>query len=347
MENQVYVGLDYHPSSIQVCVVDGAGRILRNTSVPNTVADVGRAVSGLGPVGAVTIEACCGAADLAEALRREAGWPVELAHAGYVHRMKGNPDKSDYGDARLLAELGRTGFVPRVWLAPRPIRELRALVGYRQQLAHERRAVKVRILALLREQRVRPEEPLRRWTLAWMGWLRREAALSAQARWIVERHLERLETLDEDIQAVEERLAEATADDPVVARLRAQPGIGPVTAWVMRAQIGWFDRFRSGKQLARYCGVSPCNASSGPRQADAGTIRAGDPILKAALVEAGHRLGRLDGRWKGLAAKLRRKGKPGSVVAMAIANRWVRWLYHRMREVSETGVAPPALRPAA
>ena len=99
----------------------------------------------------------------------------------------------------------------------------------------------------------------------------------------------------------------------------------------MRAEIGRFDRFRFGKQLARFCGLSPKNASSGQRQADAGLIRAANPQLRAVLIEAAHRLARLDPQWRALAQRLRNKGKPGSVVAAAVANRWVRWLFHQMR----------------
>ena len=61
---------------------------------------------------------------------------------------------------------------------------------------------------------------------------------------------------------------------------------GAVTAWALRAEIGRFDRFHDGKQLARYCGLSPRNASSGQRQADAGLIKAGSELLRATLIEA-------------------------------------------------------------
>lgn len=332
-QGTVYVGLDYHEDSVQVCAVDATGRVLRNRSVGNSVVDVTGAASGLGAVARAAIESCCGAADLAEALRRDARWPIDLAHAGYVHRMKGNPDKSDYTDARMLAELARTGFVPKVWLAPKPIRELRSLVRYRQQLVNERRAIKARLLALLRDQRVRGPRECRRWTKRWLAWLRNAEEMGEQGRWIVRRHLDGLTRLKADIELVERRLAETTGGDPVVARLREQPGVGPVTAWMLRAHIGWFDRFQNGKQLARYCGLSPRNASSGKKRADAGVIHAGDRYLKAVLIEAGHRLARLDERWKGLALKLRGKGKPGSVVAAAVANRWVRWLFHQMKEI--------------
>jgi transposase len=63
---------------------------------------------------------------------------------------------------------------------------------------------------------------------------------------VVERHIQDLERLGKAIEEVEQRLAEVTAADPEVARLQSQPGIGPVTAWTMRAEIGRFDRFRSG-----------------------------------------------------------------------------------------------------
>lgn len=103
-----------------------------------------------------------------------------------------------------------------------------------------------------------------------------------------------------------------------------------MTAWVLRGEVGRFDRFRSGKQLARYCGLTPWNASSGLRQADAGLIRACNHDLRSVLIEAGHRLKRCDPRWSALANQLRQAGKPGSVIAAAVANRWRRWLYHEM-----------------
>ncbi len=89
----------------------------------------------------------------------------------------------------------------------------------------------------------------------------------------MDRHLDRLQQLNGEVQAVEQHLELLTKEDAVVQELRTLPGIGPVTAWVLRAEVGCFDRFRSGKQLARFCALTPWNASSGLRQADAGLIR--------------------------------------------------------------------------
>ena len=166
-----------------------------------------------------------------------------------------------------------------------------------------------------------------------MKWLQTTQEVSEQTRWILDRQLAQLRYLAGEIRSVEKRLDALTADDPVVQKLLSLAGVGPVTAVTLRAEIGRFDRFRNGKQMARFCGLSPRNASSGERQADAGLIKAGNPQLRAVLIELAHRLARCDRRWARLATELRSAGKPGSVVAAAVANRWVRWLHHQMQTV--------------
>jgi transposase len=309
--------------------MDHSGKMLANRSCPNDVEALCLLVAPFGDHVRAAIEACSGAAELADELITRHGWDLDLAHPGYVNRMKQSPDKSDYSDARMLADLIRVGYLPRVWLAPHDVRQLRTLVRYRQQLVNERRNLKLRVTALLREARL-AEPKLRRWGRPWLAWLATAEGLGSEARFVVDCHLANLRGLDEQISRVELRLAAVTAEDPVVAQLVALRGLGLVTAWALRAEIGRFDRFRTGKQLARYCGLSPRNASSGQRQADAGLIKAGSELLRATIIEAAHRLIRFDERWKALAASMRARGKPACVVAAAVANRWVRWLFHQV-----------------
>lgn len=331
--DKVFVGLDYHSGSVQVCVMDGQGKILLNRSYPNGWREIVSAVErccGESAVVQAAIESCCGAANLAEELISKAGWSVDVAHSGYVNRMKQNPDKTDFGDAQLLADLERVGYLPRVWLAPEEVRELRRLVRYRQDLAQDRRGVKLRIRAMLREARI-SDPNCHPWTQAWLRWLRDTAPLSVQSRWVMDRQLRRLELLQENIKEVELRLRDLAVTDTQIQKLLAQPGIGLITAVTIRAEIGRFDRFRSGKQLSRFCGLSPRNASSGEKQADAGLIKAGNRELRSVLIEAAHRLARYDERWNEFNLVLRARGKKGSVVAAAIANRWIRWLFYQMQ----------------
>ena len=324
-----FVGLDYHQDFVQVCVMDAEGKIVSNRRVENNW----RKIAAVAPAGAVVqaaLEACCGAADLADELVERAGWSVSLAHPGYVARIKQNPDKTDYGDARLLADLLKVGYLPKVWLAPAELRELRRLVRYRQQKVNERRDVKLRIRAILRDHRIKDLDG-NPWTKKWLAALTAWEQIGADSHWILERHLASLERLGREIRQVERRLEERVADDALVKKLREQKGIGLITAATMRAEIGRFDRFRNGKQLARFCGLTPRNVSSGNKQADGGLIRAGNPQLRAVIVEGVHRIMHCDQRWMKLALRLKQRGKHVCVVVAAVANRYLRWLYYRLQ----------------
>ena len=221
------------------------------------------------------------------------GWAGTLAlgHPAYVAKQKRSPDKSDFSDSQLLADLTRVGYLPRVYLPGGHERDLRQLVNHRQALVDSRRAVKLqhrrRPAAAAGEDR---PERISRWSKAWIDYATGNSDLSADARWILEDLLDDLAHLNEKVLRTDARLREATANDQLVERLMEEPGIGEVTAWVLRAYIGSFDRFATGKQLSRYCGLSPCNATTGEKQADAGLIDGCNKLLRATLIQAAHRL---------------------------------------------------------
>lgn len=332
----VFVGIDYADQVSQVVVLDATGRQLGSRRIVSDAAQIVAFAERRGPIGGVAIEACCGAAKLADELIGRYGWPTQLAHPGYVRRMKQNPDKTDYSDARILADLQRVGYLPPVWLVPSAIRELRRVTRGRQALVEEARRVKLRVRALLRDHRLAKPESVRRvWThrgLAWLNELASDARLPSESQWLLQRHLDHLDYLAGVLVAYEQRLERVASADPLIRRLLEQPGVGLVTACVLRAEIGQFERFHSGKQLAHYCGVTPQNASSGQRQADAGLVRGGNRQLKLALIELAHRLKRYDDRWRDFAARLALAGKARCVIVAAVANRWVRQLYYQMRQ---------------
>ena len=330
----LFVGMDYSDSSVQICALDSAGQVIVNRSCRNDWRELSRAVEGKGIVQRAAIEACSGSADLAEELIANAGWHIELGHAAYVAKLKGSPDKSDFSDARLIADLTRVGYLPQTWLPPAYLRDLRQLVGYRQQWVDQRRALKLRVGALLREHRAKAPKELSRWSRGWISYARFTGQLSEHARWIVNQLLDQVIELDQRVAKAEERLRQATIADKKVEALLKQEGIGEVTAWVFRAFIGEFDRFRTGKQLSRYCGLSPKNASSGSVQSDGGLIKASNRILRTTIVQAAHRLIRTSDRWSRLAESMRSRGKPGCVIVAAIGNRWMRKLYHVMKPMN-------------
>ena len=251
---KVFVGLDYHSASIRVCVLTPEGDELLNRNVPNEVGSVMGVIQNLAPaifVEGVAIEACTGSAEFATRLAAATEWPVRLAHAAAVHRLKQGPDKTDHGDAWHLANLLRVNYLPEVWLADEHTRQLRHLVRYRQALSADAKDVKLRVRSLLKEEGVRETCEQTSWTKSWLNWLK-EVSLPEHSRWIIDEQLALLSHLNEKIEAVEKRMKTITQDDPVVQKLLEQSGVGLVTALLLRAIVGRFDRFRNGKQLSRY-----------------------------------------------------------------------------------------------
>jgi transposase len=220
-----FVGLDYHQSGVQVCVMDAEGNVVVNRKCANEWSEIVAAVAAVAGeriVVRAAIEACCGAANLAKELADRAGWSVSLAHAGFVARMKQNPDKTDFSDAHLLADLLRVGYLPKVWLAPDEICELRRLVRYRQQLVTDRRNAKLRIRAILRDERVEaPEDTGNPWTLSWFRWLEEQQLLGTHTSWVLQQHLTRLRDLNQRVREVEKPKAPARTASAVISRIWA------------------------------------------------------------------------------------------------------------------------------
>jgi transposase len=188
------------------------------------------------------------------------------------------------------------------------------------------------VTALLRSERI--EFSGSRWTKSWIQAVRTCADLGEQGWWVVNELLDEAVHLQQQLDRTEARLEELTKGDPFVQQLLGYHGVGLITAVTLRAELGTMSRFRSGKQLSRFCALSPRNASSGTKQADAGVIQAGNRELRRVLIETAHRLMRCERRWHELGSSLKARGKPGNVAAVAVANRWVRWLYHQLKPLA-------------
>ena len=71
------------------------------------------------------------------------------------HGSSNAPTKRTIATQSLLADLTRVGYLPKVWLAPPEIQDLRTLVRHRAELTAQKRAKKLRVRALLRNPELR------------------------------------------------------------------------------------------------------------------------------------------------------------------------------------------------
>ena len=201
----------------------------------------------------------------------------------------------------------------------------------RQRLIAERVQHVNRIKGLLATQGVHEFRPLRRDRWARLAELRAGdgRALPPRLRREIEREFGRLELVLEQIEAVEaERDAAAAApaaddaDAPKVAQLAKLGGIGTELATVL-VREGLHRPFANRREVAAYAGLTPNPFASGDRHRDQGISKAGNPLLRKAMVELA---------WLWL------RYQPGSALARWFAGR-VGAVRGRMRKIAAVALA--------
>lgn len=280
----LYVGLDLSRKRVDYHVLDEHGETVAVDVSPPDADGLRRLVErvGGGPVEAV-IESMNGARFVHDQLELH-GWQVAIADAARTKGLAPLACKTDRIDARVLAELAFRDLVPEVWLPDPAVRGERELARFRLHLVRHRTALKNRVHASLIAHGVAcPVADL-------FGVRGRQllSRLSLPPAWqqTLEISLELIDELDRQINQVQAELAERGADHRYVPLLVTVPGIGPVLAYTIAAEIGEIDRFDSPVKLAGYTGLCPRVSQSGGSDRRGPISKHGPRYLRWALIEA-------------------------------------------------------------
>ena len=142
-----WVGIDLHRKRSHIAVIDEQGELTVSRRIVND-RDTFLELLGDPESAHVVLEATYGWEWLAELLE-EAGYDLHLAHPLRTRAIAAARVKTDAIDAKTLAHLLRTGFLPEAYIAPRELRDLRELLRHRATLTRMRSAVKNRVHAIL------------------------------------------------------------------------------------------------------------------------------------------------------------------------------------------------------
>ena len=283
----LYAGMDLSRKRLDVCVLDeDGGRLLEVGVSPD--ADALRTLTGRvarlrpEPVSAA-IESMTGARFVHDTLERF-GWEVAIADAQRAKGLAPLVAKTDRIDAWVLAELARRDLVPAIWLPDPAVRGDRERVRFRAHLVHHRVALKNRIHATLMSFG-HPVPVSDLFGVAGRQLLERLALPEPWAS-TLRTSIELIDELDRQVAAVDAELRVALAGDRNVALLRTIPGIGPVLAATIAAELGDIGRFRSAKALVSYTGLVPFVVQSGERDRRGPLTKHGPRYLRWALIEA-------------------------------------------------------------
>jgi transposase len=282
----LYVGLDLCRKRVDYCLVDEAGAVVeRGASPPDAdgLRTLAAKLLGHGERVVAAIESMTGARFVHDQLER-VGVGVEIADAVRVKGLAPLACKTDRIDSWVLAELCRRDLVPAIWLPTPGVRAERERARFRLHLVRKRTALKNRVHATLISHGLAC--PLSDLFGASGRRLLERLALPEPWAGTLAASLRLIDELDQEISLIERELRTLGADHPYVPLLLSVPGVGPVLAYTIAAEIGEISRFSSPTKLAGYTGLCPRVYQSGESDRRGPVSKLGPRYLRWALVEA-------------------------------------------------------------
>ena len=238
-------------------------------------------------------------------------------------------NKTDKNDARGIAEALRVGHFQECVHRSDDAVEIRSLLHMRQTAIEEKTHVISSLRGHLKLYGIRFSKK------ASKGFRKmvEEAIVGLRPRVqrAVRSLLNILDTLNTEIQALDEEVKSVASENEDVKLLQTIDGVGPITALAFKAEIDDPKRFENSKDVAAYIGLTPRQYSSGEVHRQSGISKKGSKRTRYLLVEAASALLTRCKKWSKVKAwgiKLqKKKGTRKATVAIA---RKLAVIMHRM-----------------
>jgi transposase len=351
----LYTGIDYPKRYSVASIVDATGARIREARIEdNEPAAFAAYFKSLPEPSRVVVEACWNWGwlydELGEIDRVE---DVVLAHPFKTRLIADAQIKTDRLDARALATLLRGNLVATVH-APTPANRARKhFIRQRLFLVRVRTMLRNRVHTLIARQRGldRPvfSDPFGKKGLHWL----RPVTLPAPDDTLLQQDLATLEQLGTVIKALETQIVATNAADAAARRLQSLPGVGPILAAVMAAEIDGVSRFPRADKLCCYAGLVPTPHSSGGKTHHGRMLPFANRWLKWAFVEAAWVAIGCSSYFGGIYQRHRARGKKANTTITIIARRLCTIAWHLLHDGRDyapnppSSAAPPSLSPAA
>jgi len=334
------VGMDLHRRRSVLVRMTEDGRRLGTVRITNSPAELRREIARAGKGPRVVLEATYGwywAADVLAA----AGAEVHLAHPLGVKAFTYRRVKNDVRDSADLADLLRMGRLPEAWIAPHEVRELRELTRYRAKLVRLRTSCKDQVHGVLAKLGipVTCSDIFGAAGSAWLDGLRLPQPYAGKVTSL--RHLAGEFTAEIDMLG--EVIADLLAGHRGYQVIQQLPGIGPVLAAVIAAEIGDITRFKNPGQLCSWAGLTPRHRESDTKVARGHVSKQGSRLLRWALIEAIQRIPKDSVIGAVKDGIITRRGKEARNIAkVAAARRLLTLVFYGMRDHQIRCLARPA-----
>jgi transposase len=281
-----YAGIDVSLEASSVCVVDAAGKIVREAKVASEpealiawFAELDVELSRIGlEAGPLSQWLYAGLA--------AAGLAAELLETRHVRAaFKTMPVKTDRKDARGIAQLMRLGWFRAVHCKSLPAQETRAVLAARRLLQAKLHDVEMSVRGLLRGFGLKVGATTPK---SFESRVRELAAGHPTLELVTGALLSARSALAVEFAGLDRKVRSMARADRKAKLLMTTPGVGSIVALTYAAAIDDPGRFRSSKAAGAHFGLTPRKYQSGETDVSGRISKIGDKEVRCVLYEAAH-----------------------------------------------------------
>lgn len=258
--------------------------------------------------------------------------------------------KTDRLDAAVLSQINPNApDLPSVYIPSVEEESDRGMISEEKRLQKDHQRKNNTILAILARWWIGTmlENKTHRDASSWRQWMAKnryradgKPSLPDCEFWRIENLTEELELVEKQQHRWEQRMderdcqkrkaAEAKGEIYLVDQLQQFKGIGKRGARILVWRLGNFDRFKNGKCISSFFGLTSVPWISGTMQRDQGISKTGDRLLRSTLIELAwlwrrwQPTSKLTQKWRD---KLNKKGRMRRVAIVAMARQLIVALY--------------------
>jgi transposase len=325
MSELYYIGLDVHKKTISYCIKKKDGTIVARGTIEATRAALTAWASSINRPWVGGLEATLFTGWIHDHL---APYAVELqvAHPAMLKAIACGKKKNDRLDAEKICDLLRCDLLPRCYLAPPAMRELRRVLRYRHLLVSEAVRMKNKISGLLLEV----GEPY--------------DARRLHGRKYFHEHLDSLRDTPESVielltitrgslemfDSLQRRLLHGLDRHPLlrerVELLRSVDAVGEVTALTWALEVVEPRRFGSIGRTVSYCGLCSAQRESAGKTQRGPLSKQRNKHLQRVLIEAAKLAPRWNPQLRAVYERELQRG-PRNRATLAVARKLVAYLW--------------------
>jgi transposase len=291
---ELYGGIDIHKEKLAGCIMDKDGKITREHIFPSSKKAVERFFSGIpSPDITIAIEACGMWRGIYKILT-EMGYEVKLANPKKTHDIACQK-KTDKVDARILADLLRTHYLPEVWIPDEQTLQFRDLTRHKATLTRLKTQVQGKIRGYLLRKGAK------------YGKLSKEETLSTLTDDPdINNLIQVYHSVKQEEKEVMRRIKKIARNRKETTMLMSMPGIAEFSSLMILAEIGDIRRFSSPKELVSYSGLCRGIYQTGSTERSVPNT-AVNKWLKWIIYECSGRASMLDTRFQNYYYKIKEK----------------------------------------